>query len=154
MLAFFRHEETARYDVLASLFQKQEVCWSTRKTPALLSAPNFKWEGRKHPVFFAILAQTLLLESSTANEEESSGSVFGMIGYPPGLSSSKGPFLSKEAPNPTGEGLCPSSFQPANGWEKAGSVRDRERAVGRMFMLLPIWTTWRPTLEIQSPWGP
>ena len=43
------------------------------------------------PFSFAILAQTFLAESSTSNEDASSGSVIGMNGVPPGLSPSKGP---------------------------------------------------------------
>ena len=45
------------------------------------------------PISCAILAQTFLAESSTANEEARSSSVIGMIGGPPRPSPSKWPFL-------------------------------------------------------------
>ena len=118
MRSSFREEETASCGVLLSISWKPEVCWYNRRHTVLLSAPNFKWEGSENPVSFAILTQTLLAESNTDKEEESGGSVFGMIVCSPGLTSSNVPFLSLWAPNPTGEGRCPSFFQPANGGTK------------------------------------
>ena len=42
----------------------------------------------------------------------------------------KGVFDLKVGPNPTGKGLCPSSFQPANVWNKAGSVKGKVQLGG------------------------
>ena len=58
-------------------------------------------------ISFAILAQTFLAESSTANEEAPSGSVIGMIGCPPGQSPSKGRLLICRPQRPLGSGFCP-----------------------------------------------
>ena len=66
----------------------------------------------------------------------------------------KGAFPLEVGPKSHWGRAIPSSFQPANGWNQAGSVRVRNRAVGWILMHLSIWTTWRPTREIQSPLGP
>ena len=59
------------------------------------------------PVSFAILAQTFPAESSTVNEESSSGSVISMLGGPPGLSPSKGPLPICRPQVPLGSGFGP-----------------------------------------------
>ena len=53
------------------------------------------------PVSCAILAQTFSAESSTANKEAPGGTVIGMIGGPPGPSSSKGCLLICRPQEPT-----------------------------------------------------
>ena len=56
------------------------------------------------PLPFAILAKAFPADSSTAHKEASSRSVFDMTGCLPGLSSSKGPFLSTKPSSPIGDG--------------------------------------------------
>ena len=60
----------------------------------MLRGPKFLRLGHVSLIPFVILGKTLQAESSTANEEASSRSVYGMTWCLPGLSSSKGPFLS------------------------------------------------------------
>ena len=60
----------------------------------MLRGLKFLRLGRVSPIPFAILGKTFQAESSTANEEAGCRRVFGMTGCLPGLSSSKGPFLS------------------------------------------------------------
>ena len=66
----------------------------------------------------------------------------------------KGPFLSKSAPCPLGEGVGPSSLHTAKGWSKASSVRAKKRAIGWIFKLLLGFTASGPTRAKQAPGGP
>ena len=92
--------------LLASIW-KEQVCLYNSRPPDLLRGLKFQRQGHVSPLPFEILAKTFLADHGSAHEEISSGSVFDMIVYLPGLNSSKA-LSSQSRPHVTlGRGLCP-----------------------------------------------
>ena len=76
--------------MFASLYLEGTGWLYNGRPPDLLRGPKFQSQGCVLPLPFAILAKPFLADSSNSHEEASSGSVFDMTGYLPGLSSSRG----------------------------------------------------------------
>ena len=154
--ASFRDKETTNCCVLvlASIYLNQEVWWYNGSPLALLSTPKLQervmWKSRFLCNSLRDLAGLQQYCQWLRNQRE----CFWHDWVPSWAQLFKGAFPLKVGLKSLGEGICPSSFQPASWWNKAGSLRVRKRTVVWMFMLLPIWTTWRPTRENQLPWGP
>ena len=90
--------------LLASIW-KEQVCLYNSRPPDLLRGLKFQRQGHVSPLPFEILAKTFLADHGSAHEEISSGSVFDMIVYLPGLNSSKG-LSSQSRPHVPWGGGC------------------------------------------------